>query len=73
LSSGEHFGEIELVYGGKATAGVIAAPGDQVELLLLPRETFLKQIQISPSTQEAISRIANARLEENRSHDRRCR
>lgn len=73
LGSGEHFGEIELVYGGKAAAGVIAASGTQVELLLLPRESFLKQLQISPSTQEVISRIANARLEENRSHDRRCR
>jgi ABC-type lipoprotein export system ATPase subunit len=73
LGPGEHFGEIELIYGGRAVAGVVAASGTQVELLLLPRESFLKQLQVSPSTQEVISRIANARLEENRLHDRRCR
>jgi putative ABC transport system ATP-binding protein len=73
LGPGDHFGEVELVYGGKAAAGVAAAAGAQVELLLLPREAFIKQMQTSPPTQDALAKIANARLEENRLRDRRCR
>jgi len=73
LGPGEHFGELELVNGRTAAAGVNAAAGSPVELLLLPKETFLKQLKISPPTQAAMAKIANARNEENRSYDRRCR
>jgi ABC-type lipoprotein export system ATPase subunit len=67
----EFFGEISLMRGGKAIASVHAAPEGPVELLALPREDFLQMLKYSPLTEEAIGRIVQHRIQENRSVNRR--
>jgi len=63
LKTGEFFGEIELLRGGKAIADVRA--GHQpVELLAFPREDFLRIVEESPITAEALGRIVQDRLKE---------
>ncbi len=63
LKAGEFFGEIELLRGGRAIADVRA--GHQpVELLAFPREDFLRIVQESPITAEALGRIVQDRLKE---------
>jgi ABC-type lipoprotein export system ATPase subunit len=70
LCPGEFFGEISLVRGGKAIASVRAAHETPVELLALSREDFQQMLQNSPLTEDAISRIVQRRLAENKSADR---
>lgn len=61
LKAGEFFGEIELLRGGKAIADVRA--GHQpVELLAFPREDFLRIVEESPITAEALGKIVQDRL-----------
>jgi ABC-type lipoprotein export system ATPase subunit len=71
LGPGEFFGEIELIYGGDSIANVRAAPENPVELLALPHRDFAEMLVGSPLTEEAISRIVQTRLAENRTADRR--
>jgi ABC-type lipoprotein export system ATPase subunit len=71
LGPGEFFGEIELIHGGDSLASVRAAPDDPVELVALPHKDFAKMLVGSPLTEEALSRIVQARLTQNRSVDRR--
>jgi CRP-like cAMP-binding protein len=70
LNPGEFFGEIELLRGGKSIANVRAG-SDPVEVLTIPREDFLRVINESPITAEAIGKIVQMRLEEQRVADRR--
>jgi len=70
LNPGEYFGEIELLRGGQSIANVRAGAGP-VEVLTLPREDFLRVINESPITAEAIGKIVQKRLEEQRIADRR--
>ncbi|MBI1856012.1 MAG: ATP-binding cassette domain-containing protein [Chloroflexi bacterium] len=63
LRAGEFFGEIELMRGGKAIARVRAGR-QPVELLAFPREEFLRIIQESPITAQALGRIVQDRLKE---------
>jgi putative ABC transport system ATP-binding protein len=71
LNSGDFFGEIELLRGGKSIANVRAAAEGQVELLALPRADFNKMLDESPLTQEAISYVVQERLKEHKAVDRR--
>jgi ABC-type lipoprotein export system ATPase subunit len=71
LGPGQFFGEVELLRGGMSIASVRAAAGTVVELLALKRDDFLTLLKESPLTEEALGRIAQHRLEENRSTDRR--
>jgi len=71
LGPGQFFGEVELMRGGQSIASVRTMPGDPVELVALPREGFRQLIVNSPLTEEAIARIVQHRLEQNRSADRR--
>jgi CRP-like cAMP-binding protein len=71
LGPGEFFGEIELIHGGDSLASVRAAPDDPVELVALPHKDFAEMLVGSPLTEEALSRIVQARLAQNRSVDRR--
>jgi len=71
LDPGQFFGEVELLRGGKSIASVRAASGSVVELLALPRDDFFSLLQESPMTEESLGRIAQLRLEENKSMDRR--
>jgi ABC-type lipoprotein export system ATPase subunit len=67
LKPGQYFGEVELLRGGKSIASVRAAAGEPVELLTLPRDDFYSLLKESPLTEESLGRIAQLRLEENKS------
>ncbi len=71
LGPGEFFGEIELIHGGDSIASVRAAPDSSVELVALPHKDFAEMLVGSPLTEEALSRIVQARIAQNRSADRR--
>ena len=70
LQPGEFFGEIELLRGGRSIANVRAGDGP-VEVLMLPRQDFLRVINESPITAEAIGRVVQNRLDERKIADRR--
>lgn len=63
LQAGEIFGEIELLRGGNAIA-CVRAGSQPVELLSFPREDFLRIIEESPITAEALDKIVQDRLKE---------
>ncbi len=65
MKAGEIFGEIELLRGGAAIA-CVRAGHHPVELLTFPRQDFLRIIDESPITAEALGRIVQDRLEEHR-------
>ncbi len=69
----EFFGEIELLRGGKSIACIRAAPGGPVDLVALHRKPFAELVRESPLTEEAIGKLVQLRLEENRSADQRRR
>lgn len=71
LGSGDFFGEMELIRGGKSVASVRGATGEPVELLRLSRENFNWLTTESPITAEAMGRIIQKRLEERKKTDRR--
>lgn len=73
LGEGEFFGEVELLNGQNSLASVRTAPESPVETLAIPRDVFIHLLADSPLTEEAITKIVQARVEENRGHDRRCR
>jgi CRP-like cAMP-binding protein len=57
---------VELMRGDKSIASVRAAPGGPVELLALHHEAFMALLQASPLTEEALARIVQHRIAENR-------
>jgi len=71
LDTGDFFGEIELIRGGKSIANVRASAEGPVELMALPRVDFNRMLDESPLTQEAISRVVQERLKEHKTTDRR--
>jgi ABC-type lipoprotein export system ATPase subunit len=73
LGEGEFFGEVELIHGGNSIASVRAAPERPVKLVALRRKDFTEMLVGSPLTEDAISRIVQARMAENRAADRRRR
>jgi ABC-type lipoprotein export system ATPase subunit len=64
LGESDFFGEIELLRGGKSIACVRASGKTPVEVLTYPRAEFLRIIEESPITAEALGKIVEARLEE---------
>lgn len=72
LGGGEFFGEMELLRGGKSIANVRAG-GESVEVLALPRADFVRVMNESPITAEALARIVQKRLNEHRVADHRSR
>jgi ABC-type lipoprotein export system ATPase subunit len=73
LGKGEFFGEVELMNGGKSIAAVRASKKAYVKLAALPRAEFLEALRGSPLTESALSRLVQARLEENRTAVQRMR
>ena len=73
LGEGEFFGEVELIHGGNSIASVRATPERPVKLVVLHRKDFTEMLVGSPLTEDAISRIVQARMAENRAADRRRR
>jgi ABC-type lipoprotein export system ATPase subunit len=71
MGPGQFFGEVELVRGGQAIAGIRATPEEAVELVALHRAAFNKLVSESPLTEDAITEIVQLRLAENRAADRR--
>jgi putative ABC transport system ATP-binding protein len=70
LGKGEFFGDVELLRGGKAIANVRA--GNQpVEVVVIPRADFVRVINESPITAEAIGKIVQERLDDHRIADHR--
>ncbi|MCA2002468.1 MAG: cyclic nucleotide-binding domain-containing protein, partial [Chloroflexi bacterium] len=72
LGEGEFFGELELLRGGKAIANVRAGGSQPVETLIIPRADFMRVMNESPVTAEAIAGIVQERLEQRRTEDRRA-
>jgi ABC-type lipoprotein export system ATPase subunit len=70
LGSGQFFGEIELIRGGKSVASVRAAD-DGAEIAFLSREKFFSFVDGSPLTRNELQEIADARLSENKKRKRR--
>jgi ABC-type lipoprotein export system ATPase subunit len=71
LGKGEFFGETELLDGGKSIANVRA--GNQpVEVVIIPRADFVRVVNESPITAEAIGKTVQKRLDENRVADHRA-
>lgn len=70
LSAGEFFGEMELLRGGKSIANVRAG-NSPVEVVVIPRADFVRVMNESPITAEAIARIVQKRLEKQRIADHR--
>jgi len=70
LGKDEFFGEMELLRGGKAIANVRAG-SIPVEVLLLPRQDFIRVMNESPITAEAVSKIVQRRLAEQKMLDPR--
>jgi ABC-type lipoprotein export system ATPase subunit len=63
LKAGELFGEVELLNGGKSISQVRA--GDEsVEVLAYPRQEFLRILDESPVTAQALEKMVQSRLEE---------
>ena len=71
MGPGQFFGEIELIRGGLSLACVRVTPEAPVELVTLHRAAFQKLVSESPLTEEAIGRIVQIRLAENRAADQR--
>jgi putative ABC transport system ATP-binding protein len=71
LTPGEFFGEIELMRGGRSIANVRAGPNEPVEVLIVKRDDFLRVMEQSPITADAVGKIVQERLEVHRAADRR--
>jgi putative ABC transport system ATP-binding protein len=72
LSHGEYFGEMELLRGGKSIANVRAGGTQPVEVVIIPRPDFMRVINESPITAEAIGRLVQKRLGDNQGKDLRA-
>ena len=71
LGRGEFFGEVELLRGGMSIANVRAGGSQPVEVVYIPRADFVRVIEESPITAEAIGKIVQERLEQRRVADHR--
>jgi ABC-type lipoprotein export system ATPase subunit len=72
LGRGQFFGEVELMHREDSIASVKAAPGCEVELVLLPKEDFYRLLERSPQTMDVIETVASTRLEENLAKNGGC-
>jgi ABC-type lipoprotein export system ATPase subunit len=72
LGKGEFFGEFELLRGGKSIANVRAGGTQPAEVVYVPRADFVRVMDESPVTVEAIGRIVQERLEQRRIADHRA-
>lgn len=66
LKPGEFFGAAELMNGGKSMATVRAGAKESVELLALKREDFLRVMDQSPKTVDAIRTVTAQRFEQSK-------
>jgi len=71
LGPGQFFGEVELLRGGNSIANVRAGSDGPVTLAALPRDGFEKLIASSPITKDALAKLVQQRVKENKSQDGR--
>ena len=71
LKPGEFFGVIELLRGGRSIANVRASARGPVDVLAVKREDFIRVLEQSPITAEALGKIVQERLEKHRAADSR--
>jgi ABC-type lipoprotein export system ATPase subunit len=71
LKPGEFFGVIELLRGGRSIANVRASARGPVDVLAVKREDFIRVLEQSPITAEALGKIVEERLEKHRAADSR--
>jgi len=62
LRPGDVFGEIELLRGGQAIA-CVRAGAEPVEVLIYPRQEFMRILEESPITLQALDQMIQGRLE----------
>lgn len=72
LQPGEFFGETELLRGGKSI-GNVRAGNKPVEVVVIPRADFMRVMNESPITVEAISKTVQRRLEAHKIEDHRAK
>jgi len=65
MTSGEYFGEIELLRGGTSIATARAAGDSIVEVLRFDRHAFDEMLAQSPELKAEITRVMQARVAEN--------
>ncbi|MCE9646139.1 MAG: ATP-binding cassette domain-containing protein [Chloroflexi bacterium] len=70
LQPGEFFGEAELLRGGRSI-GNVRAGSKPVETIVIPRADFVRVMNESPITVEAISKAVQKRLEAHKIEDHR--
>ena len=71
LKPGDFFGEAELLRDSKSMSIVRAGNKEHVEILMISRQDFLRVIEESPLTAEALAKIIQQRLDTYRAADRR--
>lgn len=71
LQPGEFFGEAELMRGGKSI-GNVRAGNKPVDVVVIPRADFIRVMDESPITAEAISKVVQRRLEAHKIEDHRA-
>jgi ABC-type lipoprotein export system ATPase subunit len=71
LQPGQFFGEMELMRGGKSLASVRASGQEPVEILTIKRDDFLRVIEESPITADALGKVIQQRMEAYRLADGR--
>ena len=71
LKPGEFFGEMDLLQGSRSIANVRAYSKGPVDVLVLKRDDFLRVIEQSPITADAISKIVQERLAAHHAADSR--
>ena len=71
LGAGEFFGEMELLRGGKSIANVRAGT-KAVEAVVIPRADFVRVMNESPITAEAVAKTVQKRLEAHKIADHRA-
>ncbi len=69
MSSGQYFGEIELLRGGQYVATVRAALDTGAQVVALDRETFAGLIAESRATEEAVNHVAQKRVAQHKTMD----
>jgi len=69
LGPGQFFGEVELVQGGDSIASVRASSGGAAELALISKEEFLNLLGTSPNMKDALDKVAQFRIDENRTQN----
>jgi ABC-type lipoprotein export system ATPase subunit len=72
LGRADYFGEIELISGGAALADVRAGPEGPASLLTLPHQDFVQMLRESPMTEDALSKVVQARIEQHRQFKGGC-